>query len=40
LGFSSFHQFQGWAMLDDFLAIPIIGVQNCRELVKSQAPRI
>ena len=29
---------QGWAILDDFIAIPILGVQNCRELVKSKAP--
>ena len=26
---------QGWAILDDFIAIPILGGQNCRELVKS-----
>jgi len=29
---------QGWAILDDFIAIPILGGQNCRELVKSKAP--
>jgi hypothetical protein len=29
---------QGWAILDDFIAIPTLGGQNCRELVKSEAP--
>ena len=24
---------QGWAILEDFIAIPILGGQNCRELV-------
>ena len=32
------HFGQGWAILDDFIAIPILGGQNCRELVKSKAP--
>ena len=27
------HVCQGWAILDDFIAIPILGGQNCRELV-------
>ena len=31
-------ELQGWAILDDFIAIPILGVQNCRELVKSKVP--
>ena len=26
---------QGWAILEDFIAIPILVAQNCRELVKS-----
>ncbi len=29
---------QGWAILDDFIAIPILGGQNCMELFKSKAP--
>ena len=24
---------QGWAILEDFIAIPILGGQNCRELL-------
>ena len=24
---------QGWAILEDFIAIPILGGKNCRELV-------
>jgi hypothetical protein len=24
---------RGWAIIEDFIAIPILGGQNCRELV-------
>ena len=30
---------QGWSILDDFIGIPILWGQNCRELVKSKAPK-
>ena len=38
MNFKGRSKWQGWAILDDFIAIPILGGQNCRELVKSKAP--
>ena len=28
------HVCQGWAILEDFIAIPILGGQNCREIIE------